>query len=100
MTADSATALPQAATRAEPLAAEVRLAQALLFIAPLLWTVNYLVARWAPGVIGPHALALGRWTVAALVLAAFCHRELAARRALIAAVVTGAVAYGFRIVGA
>ena len=50
-------------------AAERRLAHALIFIAPALWSVNYLVARWAPGVIAPHALALGRWTVAALVLA-------------------------------
>ncbi|MBL0089661.1 MAG: DMT family transporter [Ideonella sp.] len=68
-----------------PVSAEVRLAQALLFITPLLWSVNYLAARWAPGVIAPHALALGRWGVAALVMAAFCHRELIAKRHLIAA---------------
>lgn len=61
-------------------AAERRLAHALIFIAPALWSVNYLVARWAPGVIAPHALALGRWVVAALVLALFCHREIAAKR--------------------
>lgn len=60
--------------------AELRIAYALLLITPALWSVNYLVARWAPGVIAPHALALGRWVVAALVLAAFCHRELAAKR--------------------
>ena len=64
-------------------AAERRLAHALIFIAPALWSVNYLVARWAPGVIAPHALALGRWVVAALVLALFCHREIAARRQFI-----------------
>jgi drug/metabolite transporter (DMT)-like permease len=64
-----------------PTAGELRLAQALLFITPALWSVNYLVARWAPGVIAPHALALGRWTVAALLLACFCARELAAKRA-------------------
>lgn len=52
----------------------------LLFVAPALWSVNYLVARWAPGVIAPHMLALGRWTVATLVLLAFCHREIAAKR--------------------
>jgi drug/metabolite transporter (DMT)-like permease len=45
--------------------------------------VNYLVARWAPGVIAPHALALGRWCVAALLLAAVCREELVAKRALI-----------------
>lgn len=64
-------------------AAERRLAHALIFIAPALWSVNYLVARWAPGVIAPHALALGRWVVAALVLSLFCHREIAAKRRFI-----------------
>jgi drug/metabolite transporter (DMT)-like permease len=67
-----------------PTAAELRLAQALLFVAPALWSVNYLVARWAPGVIAPHALALGRWCLAAALLALVCRRELAAKRALIA----------------
>lgn len=33
--------------------------------------------------IAPHALALGRWIVAALLLYAFCHREIAARRHLV-----------------
>jgi drug/metabolite transporter (DMT)-like permease len=66
-------------------AGEKRLAIALLFIAPALWSVNYLVARWAPGVIAPHMLALGRWTVAAAVLGAFCWREIAAKRARIKA---------------
>lgn len=37
---------------------------ALLFIAPALWSVNYLVARTAPGQIEPHALALIRWLLA------------------------------------
>ena len=36
----------------------------MLFLAPLFWTVNYLVARWAPGHITPHLLALGRWALA------------------------------------
>jgi len=66
-------------------AAELRLAQALIFIAPALWSVNYLVARWAPGVIAPHALALGRWTIAALLLSLFCRAELVAKRRHIAA---------------
>jgi drug/metabolite transporter (DMT)-like permease len=57
-----------------------RLAYALVFITPALWSVNYLVARWAPGVIAPHALALGRWIVAALVLGAFCAAELRDKR--------------------
>jgi len=62
-----------------------RLAYALVFVTPALWSVNYLVARWAPGVIAPHALALGRWIVAALVLGAFCATELRVRRASIRA---------------
>jgi drug/metabolite transporter (DMT)-like permease len=62
-----------------------RLAYALLFITPALWSVNYLVARWAPGVIAPHALALGRWVLAALVLGAVCAPELWAGRGAIRA---------------
>jgi drug/metabolite transporter (DMT)-like permease len=60
-----------------------QIAVALVFITPALWSVNYLVARWAPGVIAPHALALGRWIVAALVLGAFCAAELRDKRAAI-----------------
>ena len=41
-----------------------RLALALILITPVFWTVNYLVARRAPGVIEPHALASVRWLVA------------------------------------
>ncbi len=59
---------------------ERRLALALVFIAPALWSVNYLVARWAPGVIAPHMLALARWAVAVLLLGAFCWREIVAKR--------------------
>jgi drug/metabolite transporter (DMT)-like permease len=64
-------------------AGQRRLAYALLFIAPALWSVNYLVARWAPDVIAPHMLALWRWAVAALMLAAFCWREIVDKRAAI-----------------
>ena len=45
---------------------QYRLAIALMFITPALWAVNYLVARSAPGVIEPHALALLRWLIASL----------------------------------
>ena len=38
----------------------------LLFVTPALWSVNYLVARSAPGQIEPHALALLRWLMASL----------------------------------
>lgn len=70
---------------AAPAQGERQLAFALIFLAPALWSVNYLVARWAPGVIAPHMLALARWGVAALLLGAFCWRELHAKRAAIAA---------------
>jgi len=69
----------------DPTGPDLRLAQALIFITPALWSVNYLVARWAPGVIAPHALALGRWLVAALLLAIVCRSELVAKRGLIRA---------------
>ena len=66
-------------------AAQTRLATALIFITPAMWSVNYLVARWAIGEIAPHMLALGRWCVAVLILGPFCWRELAAKRHLIRA---------------
>ena len=56
------------------------MAYLLVFVTPAFWSVNYLVARWAGGVIAPHALALGRWSVAALVLAAFSRAEIRAKR--------------------
>lgn len=65
--------------------ADLRLAQALIFITPAMWSVNYLVARWAPGVIAPHALALGRWAIAALLLGFVCRAELWTKRGLIMA---------------
>ncbi len=60
-----------------------RWALALLFITPLLWTVNYLVGRQAPGVVAPHMLALLRWALAGLILLAFAWPELYAKRALL-----------------
>ena len=60
-----------------------RWALALLFITPALWSVNYLVGRSAPGLIAPHMLALLRWTLAGIVLAAFAWPELLAKRSLI-----------------
>lgn len=55
-----------------------RWAYALIFIAPALWSVNYLVARSAAGTVAPHALAFGRWLIAFLLLAAMSWREIAA----------------------
>lgn len=41
-----------------------------------MWTVNYLVARMAPGIVQPHVLALGRWALAGLILIAIARHEL------------------------
>lgn len=63
-----------------PLLTDRRWAVALLFITPALWSVNYLVGRMAPGIIAPHMLALLRWTLAGLILAAFAWPELLAKK--------------------
>ena len=55
------------------------LARLLLFVTPALWSANYIVARSAPGVIEPHALALLRWTLAFLIMLPFAWRELVER---------------------
>ena len=49
----------------------------LLWAAPAMWTVNYLVARMAPGIVQPHVLALGRWALAGVILIAIARQELA-----------------------
>lgn len=41
-----------------------RLAHALLFVAPALWSANLLVARWSAEWFPPHALAFWRWLIA------------------------------------
>jgi drug/metabolite transporter (DMT)-like permease len=51
---------------------------ALIFIAPAMWSVNYLVARSAATTVAPHALAFGRWLIAFLLLGAMTWREIAA----------------------
>jgi drug/metabolite transporter (DMT)-like permease len=53
-------------------------AYALIFIAPALWSVNYLVGRSAADSVAPHALAFGRWLIAFLLLGAVSWREIAA----------------------
>jgi len=55
-----------------------RLARILLWVVPMLWSSNYLIARLADGVIAPHLLALGRWSLAALLMLPFVWRGLAA----------------------
>ncbi|MDP1742974.1 MAG: DMT family transporter [Polaromonas sp.] len=63
---------------------ETRLALLLLWLVPALWAVNYIVARKAPGVIGPYMLALGRWGLAALILVLISRAELWRERESIA----------------
>jgi drug/metabolite transporter (DMT)-like permease len=48
----------------------------LLWVVPALWSSNYLIARLADGVIAPHALAFGRWTLALALMLPFVWREL------------------------
>lgn len=63
-----------------------RLALALIWVTPALWSVNYLVARWAPGVVEPYTLALGRWGLAGALLIGLAHTELwRGRRAILLA---------------
>ena len=56
-------------------------AQVLLWVVPLLWCTNYIIARLADGLIAPHALALGRWALAALLLLPWVGRGLWQKRA-------------------
>lgn len=52
------------------------LAQSAIWLIPLLWTVNYFVARRAPGVIEPYTLATIRWGFAGLVFSIHARAEL------------------------
>jgi drug/metabolite transporter (DMT)-like permease len=45
-----------------------RLATILLWVTPALWSSNYVIARAADGEIAPHLLALGRWSLAWLLM--------------------------------
>ncbi len=58
-----------------------RLAFVLLFVTPAFWTVNYLVARWAPGYIAPHILALGRWSFALFLMCIWLYKPMIANAA-------------------
>ena len=66
-------------------AARQRLALLALWAVPVLWTVNLIIARKAPGLVEPYTLAFGRWFIAALVLAVLSRRELWHQRAEVAA---------------
>lgn len=64
----------------------MRLALAMIWLTPLLWTINIVVARTAPGLVSANVLALGRWGLAGLLLAWVARQELwTHRRAIWAA---------------
>lgn len=83
------------ATRQERLERLERLARLAIWVVPALWSVNYIVARRAPGAIEPYALALGRWAIAGFLLALVARQELWAQRRAIAAVWQQYVVLGF-----
>jgi drug/metabolite transporter (DMT)-like permease len=51
-------------------------ALALMLITPLMWSVNYLVARAAAGLVPPNALAFWRWFFAFLIMLPFAWPSL------------------------
>ena len=52
------------------------LAYFLVLLTPAMWSANYIVARAAPGVIGPHLLAFSRWFLALCLMLPFALPEL------------------------
>lgn len=66
--------------------AQIRLARTTIWFIPMLWAVNYYVARRAPGVIEPYTLATIRWGLAGLLLTAAARSELWGQRRHVAAV--------------
>jgi drug/metabolite transporter (DMT)-like permease len=58
-----------------------RWALLLLWVVPLMWSSNYIIARLAQPLIAPHALALGRWLLALLLMLPWVGAGFWARRA-------------------
>ena len=56
-------------------------AQVLLWVVPAFWSSNYLIARLAHGVVAPHVLALGRWSLALALMLPFVGAVLWQQRA-------------------
>lgn len=72
-----------------------RLARSLIWVIPLFWSVNYYVARRAPGVIEPYTLACMRWGLAGLLLSLHARAELRREWRQIASVWYQYLALGF-----
>ena len=53
-----------------------RVATVVCWLTPLLWTVNLVVVRTAPGIVTPNILALGRWFLAGLILLGVSRHEV------------------------
>lgn len=60
-----------------------RMALVLIWVLPILWTVNLIIARRAPGITTPHVLALGRWGLAGLLLGWAARHELWEQRVVL-----------------
>lgn len=58
-----------------------KLAGLAIWFIPLLWAVNYIVARRAPGVIDPYSLAALRWGIVCVLLVLVSRKELWSARA-------------------
>ena len=59
------------------------LAWGLLLIAPALFCSNMIMARAMVGILPPLSMAFLRWSIVAVILGAFCWRELVQKRAAI-----------------
>ena len=59
-----------------PLLSIGRLPLLLIIITPAMWSANYLVARYAPGIVAPHLLAFLRWSMAFCLMLPFAYAEL------------------------
>ncbi|WP_418320614.1 DMT family transporter [Piscinibacter sakaiensis] len=53
-----------------------RLALAVLWLVPALWSSNYVIARASVDAISPHLLALGRWSLAFVIMLPLTWRAL------------------------
>lgn len=60
-----------------------RIALILIWVLPILWTVNLIIARRAPGIATPHVLALGRWGLAGVLLGWSARQELWEQRSVL-----------------
>jgi drug/metabolite transporter (DMT)-like permease len=62
-----------------------RWAPLLLWVVPALWSSNYIIARLAHGVVAPHLLAFGRWSLALALMLPFVGAALWRQRELVRA---------------